>query len=130
MGMSDPIADMLTRIRNAYSTKHLKVDIPLSRIKEAILDVLRKEGYISDYIKKTDERKLEVTLKYPSSGSKIFHEIKRISKPGRRVYVKQNEVKPFKGGLGINILSTSKGIMTNREAGKAGLGGEWLCSIW
>jgi small subunit ribosomal protein S8 len=126
--MTDPIADLLTRIRNAEMANHLKVSIPHSKEKESILNVLKKYKYISDY--KIEEKKFKniiVDLEEDKK-SKTFY--KRISTPGQRMYIKSTDIKPIKSGLGISIISTSKGIMSNIEAKKSKLGGELLCEIW
>lgn len=132
MSMSDPIADLLTRIRNAYMAGHKKVVIPASKIKLGIGEVLKKEGYING-IEKVDTDKgsqLEVELKYSKFGRKVIHEIKRVSKPSRRVYVGSKEIRKVKGGLGIAIISTSKGVVSDRIAKQEGVGGELLCTVW
>ena len=126
--MVDPISDMLTRIRNAGKAEHESVTMPLSKIKLEISKILKKEGYIEDFKKsdKKGEKSLEINLKYPAA----INEIKRISKPGQRFYVKADKIKQVKSGYGFSIVSTSKGLMTNKEAKKAGLGGETLLEIW
>ncbi len=129
--MNDPISDMLTRIRNAQKAEHKTVAIPLSKIKLEIAKILKKEGYIDDFSakdgKKLLEKKLlEIDLKYPAA----INEIKRVSKPGQRFYVKADKIKQFKSGYGVSVISTPKGLMTNKEAKKAGLGGEVLLEIW
>ncbi len=126
--MTDPISDMLTRIRNAQSAGHLTVIIPLSKIKIQIARILKQENYIDNYKKigKDSKKILEIDLKYPVA----IKEIKRISKPGQRLYVKAPELKQVKSGYGISIISTPKGLMTNKEARKARLGGEILFEIW
>jgi len=126
--MVDPISDMLTRIRNAQSAGHLTVAIPLSKIKYEIARILKQENYIDNYKKigKGNKKILEIDLKYPVA----IKEIKRISKPGRRLYAKAPELKQVKSGYGISIISTSKGLMTNKEARKTRLGGEILFEIW
>ncbi len=123
---------MLTRIRNASSARHEKVDIPTSRLKEAIAKILKDEGYIKNYKVLVDERKhriLRISLKYDANRSGIIN-LERISKPSRRVYVGKDEIPSVLKGLGISILSTSKGILTDKEARRAKVGGEVLCSIW
>jgi small subunit ribosomal protein S8 len=132
MSMTDPIADMLTRIRNANMVKHQKVDIPSSTMKVNIASVLKQEGYIKNYKVISDNLQgiLRVYLKYIDDKDGVINEIKRISKPGGRVYVKADEVPTVKSGLGIVILSTSKGIITDSAARKAGLGGEIICTVW
>jgi len=130
MSMSDPIADMLTRIRNAQLAKKQIVKMPSSRIKLAIADVLKDEGYIENYSTKKHENKseLEIALKY-YSGSPVIDDIKRISKPGLRIYKSSNNLPNVMNGLGIAIISTSKGVMTGRKARAAGIGGELLCVV-
>lgn len=132
MSMTDPIADMLTRIRNANMVKHQKVDIPSSTMKVNIASVLKQEGYIKNYKVISDNLQgiLRVYLKYIDDKDGVINEIKRISKPGGRVYVKADEVPTVKSGLGVFILSTSKGIITDSAARKAGLGGEIICTVW
>ena len=123
MNLTDPIADMLTRIRNAGSSKHPTVDIPKSKVKLAIADILVEEGYIKD-------RMIKVTLKYVGNKQKVISGLKRISKPGLRVYAGKDELPRVLGGLGIALISTSKGIMTDKKAREAGVGGEVLAYIW
>ena len=133
MTMSDPIADMLTRIRNANTAKHDTVDIPSSKIKVAIADILVDEGYIAKYdiIDEGSYKTMRVTLKYGADkNEKIITGIKRISKPGLRVYAGKDEIPSVLGGLGIAILSTNKGILTDKEARKAQIGGEGLAFVW
>ncbi len=128
--MTDVIADMLTRIRNALSAKHETVEIPASNTKKAIADILLREGYISGVeIIEGVQGTIKITLKYVN-GEKVISGLKRVSKPGLRVYVGTNEVPSVLGGLGIAILSTSKGIMTDKEAKKAHQGGEVLAYVW
>jgi small subunit ribosomal protein S8 len=132
MSMTDPLADMLTRIRNASSAKHDKADIPASRLKEAIAKILKEEGYIKNYKVIVDERKhgtLRIFLKYDANRRGIIN-LKRVSKPSRRVYVGRNEIPSVLKGLGISILSTPKGVLADKEARKANVGGEVLCYIW
>ena len=126
MVMTDPIADMLTRLRNANSVLHDKVEIPGSKIKKAIAAVLKEEGFIKDYSFAEDEKQgvLTLSLKYGPEREKVISGIKRISKPGLRMYAKSSELPRVLGGLGIAIISTSKGIMSDKQARKAGLGGE------
>ncbi|MEK7134815.1 MAG: 30S ribosomal protein S8 [Patescibacteria group bacterium] len=126
--MVDPISDMLTRIRNAQSAGHKAVAIPLSKIKLEIAKILKREKYIDDYKKlgKGNKKILEIDLKYPMA----IKEIKMVSKPGQRIYVKADKIKQFKSGYGVSIISTPKGLMTNKEAKKSGLGGEVLLEIW
>jgi small subunit ribosomal protein S8 len=132
MAMTDPIADMLTRIRNANSVYHDKVDIPASKIKVAIADVLKREGYIKDYSFVEDDKQgiLSVKLKYGAEREKVITGIKRISRPGLRQYSKKKELPRVLGGLGIAIISTSQGIMSDKQARKAGLGGEVIAFVW
>jgi small subunit ribosomal protein S8 len=130
--MTDPIADMLTRVRNAVQAKHQKVDMPASRLKVEIARILRDEGYISHY-KMADEsgkQSLTLFLKYGPRGEKVISNIERISRPGCRVYVSKTEIPKVLGGLGINILTTSHGVMTGKQARKQGFGGELLCNIY
>lgn len=131
--MSDPIADMLTRIRNANTAKHDTVDIPSSKIKVAIADILLKEGYIKAYEVNGDDvhKTITVTLKYGrDKNEKVIHGLSRISKPGLRVYSNAEEMPKVMGGLGIAIVSTNAGIITDKEARKANVGGEVLAYIW
>ncbi len=133
MTMSDPIADMLTRIRNANTAKHDTVDIPSSKMKVAIADILVKEGYIAKYdiIQDGAFKTIRVTLKYgKDKNEKIITGLKRISKPGLRIYVGKDEVPKVLGGLGIAILSTNQGIITDKEARKLAVGGEVLAYVW
>ena len=130
--MTDPIADMLTRIRNANMVRHQKVDIPSSTMKVNIATVLKQEGFIKNYKVISDNLQgvLRVYLKYIDEKDSVINEIKRISKPGGRVYVKSDDIPVIKSGLGIAILSTSKGIVTDGVARKANLGGEIICTVW
>ena len=132
MVMTDPIADMLTRIRNANSVYHDKVEIPGSKIKEAIALILKNEGFIRDYEVIADNKQnvIKVSLKYGANREKVISGLKRISKPGLRVYSQKDQIPKVLGGLGIAIISTSKGVMTDKEARKAGLGGEVLAYVW
>ncbi len=132
MNTTDPIADMLTRIRNANSQKHKTVDVPSSNMKKAIADILFKEGYIAAYEEINDEAQgvIRITLKYDEKGARVIDGLKRISKPGLRVYASKEELPQVLNGLGIALISTSKGIKTDREARKEGLGGEVLAYIW
>ena len=131
MVVTDPIADMLTRIRNALTAKHETVEVPASKMKKAIADILLNEGYISNVEMKEDgvQGSILVTLKYSKEGN-VISGLKRISKPGLRVYAKSNEIPKVLNGLGIAILSTSKGIMTDKEARKLHIGGEVLAFVW
>jgi small subunit ribosomal protein S8 len=131
--MTDPIADMLTRIRNAVAAKHTRVDMPASRIKADIARILQDEGYIQGFklVEETGApRVLRLFLKYGPRGERLITGIERISRPGRRVYFGRQDVPPVLGGLGTSILTTSRGVMTGREAVKVGVGGEVLCNIW
>ncbi|MBQ9365307.1 MAG: 30S ribosomal protein S8 [Schwartzia sp.] len=132
MTMTDPIADMLTRLRNANSVLHDKVEIPGSKIKKAIAAVLKEEGFIKDFVFKENNKQgvLTVTLKYGPNREKVISGIKRISKPGLRMYAKCAELPRVLGGLGIAIISTSHGIMSDKAARKAGLGGEIIAYVW
>jgi small subunit ribosomal protein S8 len=132
MVMTDPIADMLTRIRNANKMRHEKVEIPLSKMKEEIAKILVKEGFIVSYevIPSEIQGTLVVTLKYTSSRERVIKGLKRISKPGLRVYAKVEELPRVLNGLGIALISTSKGIMTDKEARLAQVGGEVLAYVW
>lgn len=132
MVMTDPIADMLTRIRNGNNAKHETVDIPASNMKKSIANILLEEGFIKgfDVIEDGKQGILRIQLKYGKDNEKIISGIKRISKPGLRVYVKSDEIPRVLGGLGIAVLSTSKGIVTDKVARKEGVGGEVICYIW
>ncbi|MCI8519329.1 MAG: 30S ribosomal protein S8 [Clostridia bacterium] len=132
MNTTDPIADMLTRIRNANSSKHKTVDIPASKMKLSIADILFKEGYIKSFeeISNDVQGTIRVTLKYDEKGNRVIAGIKRISKPGLRVYASREDMPQVLNGLGIAIVSTSKGVMTDKEARKVGLGGEVLAYVW
>ena len=132
MGITDPIADMLTRIRNANSAAHSQVDIPASKLKLKIAKVLREEGFIKDYyfIRSGAQGIIRVFLKYTPDGRKMLTNLKRISKPGLRVYNKQKNIPRVMGGKGVVILSTSKGIITDSKARTLGVGGEILCHVW
>ena len=133
MSMSDPIADMLTRIRNANTAKHDTVDIPASKMKLAIADILLKEGYVKavDVTEEGNFKTIKITLKYGADkNEKILTGLKRISKPGLRVYASKDELPKVLGGLGTAIISTNKGILTDKEARKANVGGEVLAFIW
>ena len=129
--MTDPIADMLTRIRNANQAKHEVVEMPASRLKLEILEVLKNEGYIAEYEKIEDGKQgvIKVTLKYVNK-ERVIKGIKRISKPGLRVYAKSTELPQVLNGLGVAIISTSNGVMTDREARKSKLGGEVIAFVW
>ena len=129
--MTDPIADMLTRIRNAVRVERAFVDIPTSRVKRGIADVLKREGFIWDW-KEVEEQPvahLRLELKYGPNGERVIQSIRRMSKPGRRLYTRSKELKPVLGGLGISIISSSKGVISDREARRDNVGGEVLCEI-
>jgi small subunit ribosomal protein S8 len=130
--MTDPIADMLTRIRNAVRVERSHVDIPLSKVKRGLAEVLKREGYIWDWEEMSEKPSshLRVHLKYGPNGERLIRRIRRISKPGRRVYKGADGLKPVLGGLGISILSTSRGVISDREARQRRLGGEVLCEVW
>lgn len=131
MNMTDPVADFLTRVRNAIRARHQKVDSPASNLKQEIARILKEEGYISNF-KMTEEdgkRVLRVYLKYNANNEAAITDIKRVSRPGCRVYVGKTEIPRILGGLGINILTTPRGVMTGRQARKEGVGGEVLCEV-
>jgi small subunit ribosomal protein S8 len=131
--MTDPIADMLTRIRNAVTAKHTRVDMPSSRLKADIARILQDEGYIQGFKLLEDNgvnKTLRLFLKYGPHGEKLITGVERISRPGRRVYFGKSDVPEVLAGLGTSILTTSRGVMTGRAAVKAGVGGEVLCNIW
>jgi small subunit ribosomal protein S8 len=137
--MTDPISDMLTRLRNAVSAKHTRVDMPASKLKAEIARILQDEGYIQGFriVEEPAERDgkqprqlIRVFLKYGPRGEKVISGLERISRPGRRVYIGVEDVPTVLGGLGTNILTTSRGVMTGRAARKAGVGGEVLCNVW
>jgi small subunit ribosomal protein S8 len=132
MVMTDPIADLLTRIRNANNVYMEKVEIPSSKMKAALAEIFKQEGFIKDveYIADGKQGVLRLYLKYGSNREKVISGIKRISKPGLRVYAKKEEVPKVLGGLGSAVLSTSKGIMTDKQARSQGLGGEVICYVW
>jgi len=129
---TDPIADMLTRIRNANSAKHKTVDVPSSKMKTAIAEILFKEGYIKSFeiISNENQGIIRITLKYDEKGTRVIDGIKRISKPGLRVYANKEELPKVLNGLGTAIISTSQGLKTDKEAREAGIGGEVLAYIW
>ncbi len=132
MAMSDPLADMLTRIRNAGMVKHAKVDVPLSKTKAGVAAILKGAGYIGDY-QVIDDRKqgmLRIDLKYDEQNMGVITGIRRVSKPGRRVYLKHDQLPKVMSGFGIAIVSTSKGIMTDKQAREQRIGGELLCEVW
>jgi small subunit ribosomal protein S8 len=132
MSMTDPIADMLTRIRNGIQSRHDRVELPSSKLKVEIARILKSEGFISNYKLVEDKVQplLRVYLKYSEDGEPVIHGIERISRPGRRVYRNKQEIPRVLGGLGLAIVSTSKGVMAGSEAVKNGVGGEVLCQVW
>ena len=132
MNITDPIADMLTRIRNASRSKHKTVDVPASKMKTAIAEILFREGYIKSFevISNENQGIIRITLKYDEKGTRVIDGIKRISKPGLRVYAGKEELPKVLNGLGIAIISTAKGLKTDKEAREAGMGGEVLAYVW
>lgn len=137
--MTDPIADMLARIRNAVAARHARVDVPASKLKIEIARILQDEGYIAGYrmVEAPPARRgggarpmIRVLLKYGPAGERVITGLERVSRPGRRVYARRDEVPTVLGGLGVAILTTSRGVMTGRAAQKAGVGGEVLCNVW
>ena len=130
--MTDPIADMLTRIRNAVRIERSTVEMPLSKVKRGVADVLKREGYIWDWqeVDAAPVKHLRLDLKYGPNGERVIQKIRRISKPGRRVYSRAREMKPILKGLGITVVSTSRGVLSDREARQRNLGGEVLCEVW
>ena len=130
--MTDVIADMLTRIRNALMAKHETVEIPASKMKKAIAEILKAEGFIADYevIEDNKQGTIKVTMKYGAHKERVISGIKKISKPGLKVYAKADEVPRVLGGLGIAIISTSHGVVSDKEARKLGVGGEVICYVW
>jgi small subunit ribosomal protein S8 len=134
MSMTDPIADMLTRIRNGIQSHHDRVEMPSSKLKVEVARILKAEGFISNYKVVTEDGKpqasLRVYLKYSDNGEPVIHGIERISRPGRRVYRGKEEIPKVLGGLGLAIVSTSKGVLSGAEAARTGVGGEVLCQVW
>jgi small subunit ribosomal protein S8 len=134
--MTDPISDMLTRVRNAVTSKHARVDVPASKLKAEIARILADEGYISGFkmvaapAAPAERQVIRLFLKYGPHGEKVITGIQRVSRPGRRVYFGRDDVPHVLGGLGTSILTTSRGVMSGREAAKAGVGGEVLCNVW
>jgi small subunit ribosomal protein S8 len=130
--MTDPIADMLTRIRNAVRVERPYVDMPLSKVKEGLADVLKREGYIWDWkqVEAEPAIQLRLELKYGPNGERVIRHIKRVSKPGRRIYSRARDLRPVLNGLGITVISTSRGVVSDREARQRNLGGEVLCEVW
>ncbi len=132
MSMTDPIADMLTRIRNANQAAHSDVEIPASKTKLAIARLMKEQGYIAGFVTKPGEHGelILITLKYGKNRERVISGIKRVSKPGRRIYARKETLPKVLGGLGIAIISTSKGLVTTADAQRLGLGGEVICFIW
>jgi small subunit ribosomal protein S8 len=137
--MTDPIADMLTRIRNAVTARHARVEMPASKLKAEIARILQDEGYIAGFkmvetpasrTSKAARQQIRLFLKYGATGDKAISGLERVSRPGRRVYASRDEVPAVLGGLGVSILTTSRGVMTGQAAKKAGVGGEILCNVW
>jgi small subunit ribosomal protein S8 len=130
--ISDPIADMLTRIRNATAARHPKVDVPASRLKTEIARILKEEGYILNFknVEEGPRRSIRIYLKYSGANSPVITRLERVSRPGCRIYVGSSDVPRVLGGLGVSILTTSRGVMTGADARKAGVGGEILCQVW
>jgi small subunit ribosomal protein S8 len=135
--MTDPIADMLTRIRNAVQARHTRVDVPASKLKLEIAKILEAEGYIGGFklidnptTPASPQKVVRIALKYGPRGERVISGLERVSRPGRRVYFGRESVPTVLGGLGTSILTTSQGVMTGREASKAGVGGEVLCNVW
>jgi small subunit ribosomal protein S8 len=130
--MTDPIADMLTRIRNAVRVERPSVEMPLSKVKRGLAEVLKREGYIWDFeeVQSEPSRQLRLHLKYGPNGERVIRHIKRVSKPGRRIYRGADGLRPVLNGLGISIISTSRGVVSDREARQRHLGGEVLCELW
>ena len=132
MSMTDPLADMFTRIRNGSKAKFEKVDVPSSHLKREVVKILKEEGFIKNYKMVADDQKHEmirIFLKYDESRKGVIH-IRRVSKPGRRMYAQSDRIPSIMGGLGLSILSTSKGVLTDKSARKANVGGEVLCHVW
>ncbi|WP_233207310.1 MULTISPECIES: 30S ribosomal protein S8 [Pirellulaceae] len=132
MMMTDPIADMLTRIRNAVRVEHPHVEMPTSKVKRGLADVLKREGYIWDWVETDDYpvKQIRLELKYGPSGERVIQHIKRVSKPGRRIYSKSTDLRPILNGMGITVISTSNGVISDREARQKKIGGEVLCEVW
>jgi small subunit ribosomal protein S8 len=130
--MTDPIADMLTRIRNAVRVERSHVEMPISKVKRGLAEVLKREGYIWDWQEVEDNpaSRLRIELKYGPNGERVIQKIRRVSTPGRRVYNKARDMKPVLDGLGIRIISTSRGVISDREARQRNLGGEVLCEVY
>ena len=132
MTMTDPVADMLTRIRNANTAGHQTVEVPASKMKRSIASILKEEGYIDDFEFIDDGKQgvIKIAMKYASGKTRVISELRRISKPGLKVYVKADDVPRVLGGLGIAIISTSKGVISDKDARRIGVGGEVICYVW
>jgi small subunit ribosomal protein S8 len=132
MNMTDPVADLLTRIRNGVRAKLLKVDVPRSKLKVEIARILKDEGYITNFKQSEDDKQgnLRVFLKYGPGMERVITDLQRVSRPGCRIYCGKDQIPRVYGGLGINILSTSRGLMTGKAAAREGVGGEILCNVW
>ncbi len=130
--MTDPIADMLTRIRNAVRVEKSQIEMPISKVKRGVAEVLKREGYIWDWseLDATPNKILKIDLKYGPNGERVIRNIRRVSTPGRRVYSRARDLKPILQGLGISVVSTSRGVVSDREARQKNLGGEVLCEVW
>ena len=132
MNLTDPVADFLTRIRNSIRARHQKLDVPASKLKAEIARILKEEGYIANF-KPTEEngqKVIRVYLKYGPNNEAVIRDLKRVSRPGCRVYLGRDEIRRVQGGLGISIMTTPKGVMTGRQARREGVGGEILCEVW
>jgi len=132
MNLTDPVADFLTRIRNAMRSRHQKLDVPASKLKSEIARILKEEGYIANY-KPTEENGMKVIrvyLKYTVANDSVIKDLQRVSRPGCRVYLGKDEIRRVQNGLGISIMTTPKGVMTGRQARREGVGGEILCEVW
>jgi small subunit ribosomal protein S8 len=130
--MTDPIADMLTRIRNAVRVERPFVEMPISKVKQGLADVLKREGYIWDWeeVAAAPAAQLRIELKYGPNGERVIQKVRRVSTPGRRIYRKARDLRPILNGMGISIISTSRGVVSDREARQRNLGGEVLCEVW
>lgn len=132
MTMTDPIADMLTRIRNGFRQRHESVEVPTSKIKLEIVKVLKEEGYIKKYEHKSHDNKkfMKVILKYTPKGDSVIEGLQRVSKPGRRIYISKQDIPKVMNGMGVSIISTNQGIVTGKQARMSNVGGELLCKVW
>ena len=132
MSMTDPVADFLTRIRNALTARHERLDMPSSKVKVALARILKEEGYIKNFkvIKDNKQGVLRIFLKYNDENKPVIKGLKRVSRPGRRLYMGAKDLPPVLSGLGVGIISTSRGIVTDREARRQNVGGEMMCSVW